>query len=81
MMMGFGGLGILLMLLFWVVVVLLAVALLSRLFPALPGLTWPPSREDAGEPSANPLDILRQSYARGELSRAEYDEMRTKLLE
>lgn len=76
---GFGGLGMALMLLFWVLVVLLAVWLLSRLFPGAssgPGAQTP---RDSGATTSNALDILNQRYARGEISRAEYEEMRSVL--
>lgn len=81
MMMGLGGFNVILMILFWVVIVAVAVWLLSRLFPQVTGFTAPPSSGRHGEPGESPLDILKQRYARGELSQAEYDEMRRKLLE
>lgn len=83
MMMGFGygGFGMVLMILFWVVIVLIAVWLVSRLFPQVTGFTAPPSNGKRSEPAQSPMEILKQRYARGELNRAEYDEMRHKLLE
>ena len=83
MMMGFGygGLGIILMILFWVVIILVAVWVLSKLFPQVTSFTAPPSNGRRSEPAENPLDILKQRYARGEINQAEYDEMRRKLLE
>ncbi len=83
MMMGFGygGLGIILMILFWVVIILVAVWILSKLFPQVTGFTAPPSNDRRSEPAENPLEILKQRYARGDLSQAQYDEMRRKLLE
>lgn len=83
MMMGFGygGFGMVLMILFWVVIVLIAVWLVSRLFPQVTGFTTPPSNGKRSEPTESPMEILKQRYARGELNRAEYDEMRHKLLE
>ena len=83
MMMGFGygGFGMILMILFWVVIVLIAVWLVSRLFPQVTGFTAPPSSGKRSEPTESPMEILKQRYARGELNRAEYDEMRHKLLE
>jgi putative membrane protein len=73
---GFGGFGMILMMLFWVAIVLLAVWLLSRLFPG--------TRTDAGAQagqgnsatSSNALEILKQRYARGEISKTEYEDIR-----
>ena len=81
MMMGYGGLNVILMILFWVVILVVAVWLLSRLFPQVTGFTAPPSNGKRSESAENPLDILKQRFARGELSQTEYDEMRRKLLE
>jgi putative membrane protein len=83
MMMGFGygGLNMILMILFWLAIIVVAVWVLSRLFPQVAGFTAPPSNGRRSEPAESPLDILKQRFARGELSQAEYDEMRRKLLE
>ncbi len=83
MMMGFGygGLGLFLMILFWLAIVVAAVWLLGRLFPQSAGSAPPPSDGQRGEPRESPTDILKQRFARGELSQAEYDQMRRKLLE
>ena len=83
MMMGFGygGLNMILMILFWVVIIVVAVWLLSRLFPQVTGFSAPPPGGKRSEPAESPLDILKQRFARGELSKAEYDEMRRTLLE
>jgi putative membrane protein len=61
MMAGMGWLGILTMLLFWVGVLALIVWGLSNLFPA---------RQLATEHDA--VEIVRQRFARGEISREEY---------
>jgi len=61
MMAGFGWLGILVMALFWVGVILLVVWGLSNAFP---------SQRQAAEPDAE--EILKQRFARGEISREEY---------
>lgn len=78
---GYGSLNVILMILFWVVILVVAVWLLSRLFPQVTGFTTPPSSGKHSEPADSPLDILKRRFARGELSQAEYDEMRRKLLE
>jgi putative membrane protein len=73
-MMGFGvgmGLfGLLWMILFWGGLILLAIWLVSLLFPA----TGKTGRKEGREaPSA--LDILKQRYAQGELTKEQYQEM------
>ncbi len=78
-MMFWGGAGMLWMVIFWVAVVGLALWLLSRLFPGTHG------RSEGEHSSANgivhggsqrALDILNERYARGEITRAEYQEIR-----
>ena len=73
---GFGGMGFVYMLIFWVVIIALAIWLLSRLFPRVNhnSSSGPVSQPD--ELSESPLEILQQRYARGEISKTEYDEMR-----
>lgn len=71
---GMGGLGLILMLLFWAVIIALAVWLLSSLFPKVKNISPPTGQRD--EPSQSPLEILKQRYARGEISKTEYEEMR-----
>lgn len=69
------GFGLIWMLLFWGGLILLAVWLITVLFPASP------SSPAANTPdtSAGARDILDQRYARGELSREQYEEMRQTL--
>jgi putative membrane protein len=78
---GFGGFGFIFMLIFWVVIIALAVWLLSNLFPRVTSSSpfQPIVRRD--DPFESPLEILQQRYARGEISRAEYEEMRRALQE
>ncbi len=61
MMGGFGGLGMLVMALFWIGAILLIVWGVSRLFPTQQPNVGP-----------NALEILKQRYARGEISREEF---------
>lgn len=68
MMAGMGWLGILTMILFWVGVILLLIWGVSGLFPT--------NRRSAG-PAA--LEILQQRFARGEISREEYEQARNVL--
>jgi putative membrane protein len=60
-----------LMALFWIVVILLAVWLLSNLFPK--NQTSPVTGAES------PLAILQQRYARGEISKEEYETIRQDL--
>ena len=88
MMMGFGGFGLLFMLLFFVIIIGLAVWLVSVLFPRVGGptsyTTVSPPGNQPGHPGAgtqdSALDILKRRYARGELSKAEYESMREDIL-
>jgi putative membrane protein len=82
-MMGFssGGLGFILVLVFCVAVIVLAMWLLSGLFPQATGASPPPpyiTKDD--DSTESPLDILKRRYARGEISKAEYEEMRHDLV-
>ena len=71
---GFNPLGWIAMILFWALIIggiaLLAVWLFRSATPAMMGP--PPSR---------PLDILKERYARGEITREQYDEMRREIEE
>ena len=66
---GMGGFGLIWMLLFWAVLILLAVWLVSMLFPA----AKKPEQDDSQSVPAS--EILKQRYARGELSQEEYQQM------
>lgn len=79
-MMGYGGVGMLLWtVIFWVVVVGVAFWLLSRLFPGArehSGSGQSPFGGTTTGGSGRALDILNERYARGEITRAEYQEIR-----
>jgi putative membrane protein len=68
MMAGMGWLGILTMALFWLGTIALVVWGLTNLFPV---------RRPRAEPDA--LEILRQRFARGEISTAEFEQARAAL--
>lgn len=74
------GLGILFMVVFWLAIICLAMWLLASLFPRIRGNTAPPSGPWHDDRSESALDVLKQRYARGEISKAEFDEMRRDLL-
>ena len=64
------GFGWIFMILFWALIILGIVALAKGLFSAgSPG----------GSAGKRPLDILKQRYARGELTRDEYEQVRRDL--
>ena len=69
MMIGGAGLGFL-MILFWGVVIVALVMLVSALFTG---------RRSSSSEAESPLDILRKRYARGEIDKARYDAMRRDL--
>ncbi len=72
--MGFGLIGLLLMLLAWGLLIALAVCLISALFP----------RTDKGSTSSldeslSAKEILERRYARGEINREQYELMKQDL--
>jgi putative membrane protein len=80
-MMGFnlGGLSPVLMLVFWVAIIALAIWLLSNLFPQTTDTSPIPFATQHNDSPESPLDILKRRYARGEISKAEYEQMRRDL--
>lgn len=66
---GMGGIGLIWMLLFWVGLIALAIWLVSLLFPAVRN-----TDESKNEP-VSAREILKARYARGEISKEEYQEM------
>ena len=70
--MGFGGLGMLFSGLLWIGLIVLGIWLLARLFPA-GGNRREPERSERRE---TPLQILQKRYARGEITKEEYETIR-----
>jgi putative membrane protein len=68
---GFGWGGIL-MILFWVLIIGGAAWLVSSFVAGRPTSSSP---MDAVTPPESPLDILKKRYARGEITKAEYEDM------
>jgi len=73
---GFGGLGMVIMLVFWVVIIGLAVWLLSNIFPSAMNNSSPRATTRRNDLSESPLEILKQRYARGEINREQYELMK-----
>ena len=71
--MGFGLLGLLFMLLFWGGLILLAVWLVRIIFSSSSNNNS--STPQSGK-SSNALEILAQRYARGEITREQYEIMK-----
>ena len=76
---GFGGFGMFLMILFWILLIAAAIWFVARLFPQIAG--QPPSGTSSTRDLTPPTpgDILKERYARGEISKEQYDEMRRTL--
>lgn len=70
MMMGFGFVGLFVMLIFWGLIIAGAVWLMKSIFP---GVGIPNNRGEMQPLSA--LEILEHRYARGEITREQYLEM------
>jgi putative membrane protein len=73
---GFGGLGMIFMLVFWVAIIALAVWLLSNIFPRAVNNSSAPATTGRSDLSESPLEILKQRYARGEINREQYETMK-----
>ena len=75
-MMGMGfGFGFILMILFWILFVGLAVWLISNIFPR----TTDTSGIERRNLPALPEEIIQERYARGEISKTEYEDMKNVL--
>jgi putative membrane protein len=79
MMMGFGGFGLLFMFLLFILVIGAAVALVSLIFPRPANPGNPASSYQQSPADDTALAILKQRYARGELTREEYEAMKEDL--
>jgi putative membrane protein len=75
--MGLGGIGLLIMLLFWVGLIIGGVWLVKTLFAS--NQPHQPAAPSGKQPS--PRNILDQRYARGELTREQYEIMKEDLSE
>lgn len=75
--MGFGLIGLLFMVLFWGGLILLAVLVVRALFPS--GSRDSSKDMPSGKSTSSPKEILDQRYARGELTREQYETMKEDL--
>ncbi len=77
-MMGFGffGIGMLLMVLFWVVVIGGGIWLVTTLARGSQGQSAPRSLMPSAPISETPLDILKARYAKGEITKEQFEAMR-----
>lgn len=73
---GMGGFGGIFMILFWVVIIVVAVIVVRQLVQGQGSGTAAPREQ----PPRDPLEILRDRYARGEIGTEEFEERR-KVLE
>jgi putative membrane protein len=81
-MMGFGygfGFGWIMMVLFWAVVIGLAVWLLSLLFPRAAHSSPANGTPQQTGALVSPTEILKQRYARGEITKEQFEQMRRDL--
>lgn len=76
---GFGAFGWLFMILFWVVVIGLGIWLVARIFPQATSTLPPTNVGGQNQREESALEIVKRRYARGEISEAEYEEMRRTL--
>lgn len=73
--MGFGGIGLILMLLFWGGLILGGIWLVSAVFTS----SQPNQSGKMTTHQTSPREIVDQRYARGEISREEYEQIRADL--
>ena len=70
-MMPFGGMGMIIVLIFAAFLIII----LLRVLRNLP----PPARQNGAYPEDSPLDILKKRYARGEINDEEFNKMKKEL--
>lgn len=70
---GMGFSGAIWMIIFWIIIIGSGIWLLATIFPRTN------TSPEGSEPNDNPLAILKQRYARGELSREEFEAIRHNL--
>ena len=73
---GMGWIGMILMILFWVLIIAGIIFLIKKLFKN----KGDSSRSDAGS-SSQAMDILKERYARGEITHDEFESMKKDILQ
>ena len=73
-MMGWGWVGLLFMLVFWVLIVVLIILLIRRLLSSGTTRTASPPMEDSA------MEILKKRYARGEINKEEFEAKKKDLI-
>ena len=76
---GFGAFGWLFMIIFWVVVIGLGIRLVARIFPQVTSTLPSTNAGGQNQREESALEIIKRRYAQGEISEAEYEEMRRTL--
>lgn len=71
---GMGMSGAIWMIIFWLAIIVGGIWLLASIFPKMDS-----SSRDRFNPNDNPLTILKRRYARGELSKEEFEAIRRDL--
>lgn len=76
---GFGGFSMFFMFIFWIVIAGLVVWALLQFLTGAPERAASNGRTITGSRQSSALDVLKQRYARGEISKDEFDDMRHEL--
>lgn len=74
--MGFGWIGYLMMAIFWIAIIATAIWFFSNLFPQNKQTKEQPT---SGDQSETTVTILKKRYARGEISKEEFETLRQDL--
>lgn len=77
---GFGGVGMVLVILFWVVLIAAAIWFVARLFPQIAGQSPSGTNSTKDLATLSPEAILKERFARGEITKEQYEEMRRTLM-
>ena len=76
---GFGGFGFFFMLLFWLLIIGLVVWVIAQVFSRTNTQTTGGGSTQISTQQNTALEVLKQRYARGEITKSEYEEMRREL--
>lgn len=76
---GVGGFGGMIMMIFFWVIIIIGAILIIRYFTTGHGGTVPGSGAGPAIPDRDPLEILRERYARGEIDTREFEERKRTL--